>query len=64
MLVIYLGWLVDVFGQERQLAELAVVDATVELLIQQPEVLVGTAEYPRFAVARDLQCHERHFRFG
>lgn len=37
---IYLGWLVDVFGQERQLAKLAVVDATVELLIQQPEMLV------------------------
>ena len=61
---IYLGWLVDVFGQERQLAKLAVVDATVELLIQQPEMLVWTTDNPRFAVAGDLQGHEWHFRFN
>jgi hypothetical protein len=61
---IYLGWMVDVFGQERQLAELAVVDATVELLVQQPEMLVGATEDPRFAVAGDLQRHQWHFRFN
>lgn len=54
---IYLGWMVDVFGQERQLAELAVVDATVELLVQQPEMLVGATDDPGFAVAGDLQRH-------
>lgn len=55
--VIYLGWMVDVLRQQRQLAELAVVNATVELLVQQPEVLVGTTNDPRFAIARDLQSH-------
>lgn len=61
--VIYLAWMVDVFRQQRQLAELAVVNATMELLIQQPEVLVRTTNDPRFAVTRDLQGHQRTFRF-
>lgn len=56
--------MVDVFRQERQLAELAVVNATVELLVQQPEMLIRATDDPGLAVAGDLQRHERYFRFA
>ena len=38
--------------------ELAVVDAAVQLFVEQTKVFIGAAQDPRFAVTGDLQRHE------
>ena len=45
--------------KQRQLREFTVVNAAVQLFVEQSEVLVGTAQDPRFAIARDLQSDQR-----